>query len=77
MHFIDIVEELKSTRYSWKMKLTVGMFFEYDGKYKKVETERFIHSIQKTIMRESDSNVFAGDIIKSIANKYNDVWMME
>ena len=34
-HFIDIREELKSTRSSWKMKVIVGIVFEYDGNYKK------------------------------------------
>ena len=39
--FINIVKELKSTMSSWKMKLTVWLFLEYDGDNKKVETEMF------------------------------------
>ena len=36
-HFIDIIEELESTRCTLKIKLIVGFFFEYDGFDKKVE----------------------------------------
>ena len=39
--FINIVKELKSTMSSWRMKLTVWLFLEYDGDNKKVETEMF------------------------------------
>ena len=46
-HFIDIRAELKSTRSSWKMKVIVGIVFEYDGNYKKVETEIFIYSLHE------------------------------
>ena len=35
-HFIGVIEELKCTRSSWKMKLIVGVVFEYDNNYKKV-----------------------------------------
>lgn len=34
--FIGVIEELKCTRSSWKMKLIVGVVFEYDNNYKKV-----------------------------------------
>ena len=33
-HFIEVTEELKSTRSSWKMKLIIGMIFECDNDYK-------------------------------------------
>lgn len=44
-HFIDITEELKSTRSSWKMYLIIGLFFEFDKNAKTGGTEKFIHSI--------------------------------
>ena len=47
LHFIDIIEELKSTRSSWKMKLKVGVVFEYDDDDKKIGTEIFIHNINE------------------------------
>ena len=37
-HFINIIENLKSTRSSWKIKLVLGVVFEYNNNYKKVET---------------------------------------
>ena len=40
------------------MKLIVGLFFEYDKDEKKVETQAFIHSIDETIMWETNSNLF-------------------
>ena len=61
MYFIDIIEELKSTRSSWKIKLILGVGFEYDDK--KVENDQ-------TIMLETNLGVFADDIMKQ---EYNDV----
>lgn len=40
-HFTDIIEQLRSTILSWKMKLIVGVGFKYDDK--KVKTEIFIN----------------------------------
>ena len=63
--FINIIEELKSTRFSWKMKLMVGVVFEYDDD-KNVETEIFIRNINgKTIMLETDSDVFSDVFVSS------------
>ena len=39
LSYIVIIKELKSTRSSWKMKLIVGVVFEYDNDDKKVETQ--------------------------------------
>lgn len=39
LYYIVIIKELKSTRSSWKMKLIVGVVFEYDNDDKKVETQ--------------------------------------
>ena len=61
MYFINIIEELKSTRSSWKIKLILGVGFEYDDK--KVENDQ-------TIMLETNLGVFADDIMKQ---EYNDV----
>ena len=44
---IDIIEELKSTRSSWKMKLIVGVILQYDDDDKNFETKLFIHNINK------------------------------
>ena len=66
-HFTDIVEKLKSTRSSWKMKLIVRMVFEYDDK--KSETEIFIDNTnEQIIMLETDSDV---DIITLFMKEYN------
>ena len=46
-YFIEKIEELKSTKPSWKMKLIVGVVLEYDRYNKEVETEIFIHSINE------------------------------
>ena len=43
--FIEIIEELKSARSSWKIKPVVGVIFEYGNDDKKIKTEIFIHSI--------------------------------
>ena len=36
-HFVDIIEELKSRRFSWKLFLLLELYFEYNGSDKKVE----------------------------------------
>ena len=64
LHFIDIIEELKSTRSSWKMKLKVGVVFEYDDDDKKIGTEIF--TISMNIMLVTNSNVLVDDMIKSL-----------
>ena len=65
-HFIDIIEELKPTRSSWKIKSTIWLFFKYDGDDKKAEMAIFIHTKQeKTIMLETSFNVLAG-IVKLV-----------
>lgn len=46
IQFIDITEELKRARSSQKMKLIVGVVFEYNDD-KKFETEVFIHNINE------------------------------
>ena len=43
--FIDIVEELKNTRPSLKIKSIVALVFKYNRDDKRGETEIFIHSI--------------------------------
>ena len=45
--FIDIIEELKRTRSLWKIKLIVGVVFEYDRHDKKVEIEIFIDRLDE------------------------------
>ena len=73
-HFIDIFEELKSTRSSWKIKLIVGAVCKYDGDNRNVETEIFIQSVKETtIMLETDSDVFFYDTIKSFRKEHNDI----
>ena len=42
-HIIHIIKELKSTRFSWKMKLRVGAAFEYDNDDKRIEGAIFTH----------------------------------
>lgn len=42
-HIIHITKELKSTRFSWKMKLRVGAAFEYDNDDKRIEGAIFTH----------------------------------
>ena len=46
-------------------------FFEYDQGNENAETKVFFHSIPETIMWETNSNVFANDIITSTINKCN------
>lgn len=43
----QFIEELKSTRSSWKIKPVVGVIFEYDNDDKKIEMEIFIRSINE------------------------------
>ena len=42
-HIIHIIKELKSTRFSCKMKLRVGAAFEYDNDDKRIEEAIFTH----------------------------------
>ena len=68
IHFIDIIEELKNARSSWKMKVIAEIVLEYDNDDKKVDTKIFIHSINdQTIMLQIDSNVLVDDRIKSLS----------
>ena len=68
IHFIDIIEELKNARSSWKMKVIAGIVLKYDNDDKKVDTKIFIHSINdQTIMLQIDSNVLVDDRIKSLS----------
>ena len=63
-HVIDITEELKSNRSSWKTKLIFGGFLNMIMVIKKAETEIFIRNInEKTIILATGSDVFADDII--------------
>ena len=41
--------KLKRRRSSWKMKLIVGVVFEYDNDDNKIETEIFIQNFNKKI----------------------------
>ena len=75
--FIDINEELKTTRSSWKLKLIVAVVFKYGDNDKKVETEILIHSINdQTIMLENDLDAFVNKIIKSFMKEYNEVGLV-
>ena len=48
--------------------------FEYDRDNKKVGTKIFIHSFyEKTIMLETNSDVFVDDVIKSLIKEYNGI----
>ena len=63
-HVIDITEELKSNRSSWKTKLIFGGFLNMIMVIKKAETEMFIRNInEKTIILATGSDVFVDDII--------------
>lgn len=63
-NYIDMVEEFKSTRSSWEIKLIVVVLLNYGGSNKKVEMEMLIHSsYEKLIVLETDWDVF-DDIIK-------------
>ena len=46
-HIIHIIKELKSTRFSWKMKLRVGAAFEYDNDDKRIEGTSLLIVIMK------------------------------
>ena len=71
----QFIEELKSTRSSWKIKPVVGVIFEYDNDDKKIEMEIFIRSIneKKKKMVKTDSDVSINDIIKSFTKAYNGI----
>ena len=65
-HFTDLIEELKSTGSSWKIKLIAKVVCKYDRDDRKVKTKIFIHSIKETaIMLGTDFDIFDHDIIKS------------
>ena len=65
-HITGKIEELKSTRSSWKIILLLGLYYEHDEDDKKFEAEIFIQSICEKVILEIDSYVSVGDIIKSI-----------
>ena len=71
MNFIDIIEELKMTRSSLKMKLILRVVFEFDNDHKKVRTEIFIHN--QKIMLENNFNMFVDDLIKSFMKEHSNI----
>ena len=69
----QFIEELKSTRSSWKIKPVVGVIFEYDNDDKKIEMEIFIRSFNEKKMVKTDSDASINDIIKSFTKAYNGI----
>ena len=77
-YFTDIKKESKSTRSWWKMKLIVGVIFEYDTNSEKVQLEMYsiieIYNINgNTIKIETNSDVSVDNVIKSIRKEYNHI----
>ena len=77
-YFADIKKESKSTRSWWKMKLIVGVIFEYDTNSEKVQLEMYsiieIYNINgNTIKIETNSDVSVDNVIKSIRKEYNHI----
>ena len=71
--FVDISEEFKSFRSSWKLRLIVGEVFKYDNNNKKVKTDILIHSINnQTIMPETIFDAFVNENIKSFLKECNE-----
>ena len=49
-HITGKIEELKSTRSSWKIKLLLGLYYEHDKNDKKFEVEIFIQRICEKVI---------------------------
>ena len=64
-HFVDVNEELNSSRSSWKLKLIVRVVFKYNNNDKKVESDTLINCINdQTHMLEIYLDVCANESIK-------------
>ena len=62
-HFIDITEELKSMRSSWKMYSILGLYYKYTENDKTVERKMYINNIHKKIRLETDLDIFLKDAL--------------
>lgn len=62
-HFIDITEELKSMRSSWKMYSILGLYYKYTENDKTVERKMYINNIHEKIRLETDLDIFLKDAL--------------
>ena len=62
-HFIDITEELKSMRSSWKMYSILGLYYKYTENDKTVERKMYINNIHEKIRLETDLDIFFKDAL--------------
>ena len=62
-HFIDITEELKSIRSSWKMYSLLGLYYKYTENDKTVERKIYINNIHEKIRLETDLDIFFKDAL--------------
>ena len=62
-HFIDITEELKSMRSSWKMYSILGLYYKYTENDKTVERKIYINNIHEKIRLEADLDIFFKDAL--------------
>ena len=72
-HFVDVIEELKSTRFLWKIYLILRLYFEYYKSDRNIEKEMFIHSFHQKFMLSSSTDVLINEIFQSIKDKYEDL----
>lgn len=62
-HFIDITEELKSIRSSWKMYSLLGLYYKYTENDKTVERKIYINNNHEKIRLETDLDIFFKDAL--------------
>ena len=62
-HFIDITEELKSMRSSWKMYSILGLYYKYTENDKTVERKMYINNIHEKIRLGTDLDIFLKDAL--------------
>lgn len=62
-HFIDITEELKSMRSSWKMYSILGLYYKYMENDKTVERKMYINNIHEKIGLGTDLDIFLKDAL--------------
>ena len=72
-YILYIIEELKSTRSSWRRYLIIERFFQHDRSNKKVITEMFIHITYVTITLEYHSDVSVERSLKLIKSEYKNI----
>ena len=70
---MDIIIELKSTKFSLKIYLILGFNFDYYRSDKVIKKEMFIHNIYEKVMLSSKTDEVINEIFQSIKDKYDDL----